>query len=434
MGLWNTTGTAGQRPVGWAAQPAAVAPWQAPSDVEQRLYEARVRGDWDAYFHALAETRLFLPVTRANADAETRTVPFTPYWNPQTGTPCLAVFTEGMLPPPAEDPVFCGYSLGWYARVWEPGDPPYLVVNPGSPCEAVIPANPAGREIWQWHAEHVSTSGCGCPNRHGRLRALHTGGPLHGPLAHGLALTALLFVDNGELWNAMAYHGGGYFHEKDRLKEWWGITDRDGWREAQEGLLDADMVSGSWEFALGVRRAMAMDFPGLVDVEHWRRTAERVLRRRAEQAGEVRITLEGVTRGEALSDEEVEEYVAEIHQLIGRIARYEARFRADGLLAEGAYVRTATAWDHGRAAGMARWGLAARYCTLHEAEEAVLRAGIAAKAAYGSWEEFSAGYVLARCLHFDEEKFGKWYEDALAAHRILTTDLASPWLNIPWGR
>jgi hypothetical protein len=61
-----------------------------------------------------------------------------------------------------------------------------------------------------------------------------------------------------------------------------------------------------------------------------------------------------------------------------------------------------------------------------------VRAGRVSQTAYDSWEEFSAGYILCRCLHFDEEKFGDWYEDVLTAHRILTSDPASPWLNIPF--
>jgi hypothetical protein len=51
---------------------------------------------------------------------------------------------------------------------------------------------------------------------------------------------------------------------------------------------------------------------------------------------------------------------------------------------------------------------------------------------YDSWQDFSAGYILGRCLHFDGEEFGEWYSNMLEAHRILTTDPGSPWLNIPW--
>lgn len=118
---------------------------------------------------------------------------------------------------------------------------------------------------------------------------------------------------------------------------------------------------------------------------------------------------------------------------MGRIARYEARFRADGLLPEDGYVRTAEAWDYGRAAGMARWGLGARYGTLAEAEAAVIRAGRLVHTNYRSWADFSAAYILGRCLHFDEEEFGEWYETALTGHHVLMSDPASPWLTIPWN-
>ncbi|MER7400800.1 DUF1266 domain-containing protein [Streptomyces sp. NPDC000151] len=410
-------------------EPAAPA-WQAPSEVEQRLYDAKTRGDWAAYFEVLGHTELFIADSRAAADAHPGTVRFQPYWDQRTGTPCLAVFTAGMLPAPVEDPVFFSASLDWYARKWEPHDPPWLAVNPGSPCEAYFPTSPEHRTVWRQHGSDAGT--CGCSHEHMRLRALHVGGPLHGPVAHGLACGALLFVKNGELWNSMAYHGGGYTHEKARLKEWWGVTSREDWLSTQNRLLQADMVSEVWEFALAVRRSLALDFAGAVSVDHWREVAERVLRHNAAKGAEVRLTPDGVTKSEPPSDAEVASQVAGMRRLIGRIARYEARFRADGVLGADKFVRSVEAWDYGRASGMARWGLGARYCTLEEAEQAVLRAGRAARNTYRSWEDFAAGYVLGRCLHFDDEEFGTWYEEMATCHRILTTDPASPWRNIPW--
>ncbi|MGW4032603.1 DUF1266 domain-containing protein [Streptomyces sp. NPDC004838] len=403
-------------------------PWQAPSPIERELYEAKTRGDWSAYFDVLAGNCLYIAESRALADALPRRVEFAPYWAPQLGAPCVALYTEGMLPSPVADPVYSSGSLDWYARVWGDADPQWMAVNPGSPCEAFFPTSPTHRDLWRRHAARVESH---CHPR-GTLRTLQVGGPLHGPVAQGLACAALLFVTNGEFWNSMAYHGHGYTEERDRLKEWWGVTDREDWQRLQERLLSAEVVSPIWEFALQVRRSLALEYGGGVELDHWRHVAERVMRANAAEATQPRITPDGVTPGRPHNEVDVAAKVAGIQRLIGRIVRYEARFRADGLLRDGQFVRSVEAWDYGRASGMARWGLGGRYCTLHEAEQAVIRAGRAARLDYRSWEEFSAAYILGRCLHFDDEEFGEWYEDVLAAHRVLTTDPASPWLNIPW--
>ncbi|MFD6967738.1 DUF1266 domain-containing protein [Streptomyces sp. NPDC059949] len=366
--------------------------------------------------------------SRSYVDANAGNTRFHPYWNPQTQTVCLAVYTGGMLPPPVADPVYNCYDLGWFAEVWNQDDPPYLVVNPGSPCEGVLPAGPEGRALWQRHSAPVERPGLAQDVIH----TLEVGGPRTGPVAFGLAAGAHINVRNGRYWNSMAYHGCGYRDEKRTLERWWGVTTREDWQDTQEQLLRAGMVSGVWEFALQLRRSMALDFAGPVDVDHWRQAAGNVVRRRAEAAAEPRLTADGVTPGGTVTAAELEGQVTGLQRLIGRIARYEARFRADGLLPEGGFVRSVEAWDYGRASGMARWGLAARLCSLQEAEAAVIRAGRLVQVNYRSWEDFSAAYVLGRCLHFDEEEFGEWYETVLATHRALTTDPASPWRTLPW--
>ncbi|MEU8549466.1 hypothetical protein AB0C81_21170 [Streptomyces roseoverticillatus] len=85
MGMVNT----GEGPVS-APSPAVIPSWNAPSDIERRLYEAKTRGDWPAYFDVLAGSDLFLAVSRQQADAAPGSVFFTPYWNPQTRTQCPA--------------------------------------------------------------------------------------------------------------------------------------------------------------------------------------------------------------------------------------------------------------------------------------------------------------------------------------------------------
>jgi hypothetical protein len=71
------------------------------------------------------------------------------------------------------------------------------------------------------------------------------------------------------------------------------------------------------------------------------------------------------------------------------------------------------------------------YRELPETERAVLRVGTAARQVYRSWSDFATGYVLGRCLHFDEEAFGDWYTTVLDAHRALMTHPESPWAAIP---
>ncbi|MEV1173379.1 DUF1266 domain-containing protein [Nonomuraea sp. NPDC049784] len=397
--------------------------WHAPTDIEGGLYEAKMRGDWPAYFDVLTTANLYHAMSRANADSRPGWVSYTPtYWDTQPGTKFLAFFTDGMLPAPAPDPVFFQDDLGELAQNW-PRDDEWLAINPGSPCEAFFPATAAHRLVWRRHAERMPYP------RRNELRTLWAGGPLHGPVAHGLACGALLCVSNASLWNAMGWHGTGYVRERKRLKEWWEITGREEWSRAEETLLDGRMSSPFWGLVLRVRSVLARDFGGKVEIDHWRQVTSRVIRNRT---AEKDTAPDGVTMTAPESDSETEAQVAGAQRLIGRITRYEARFRADGLLAKDRFVHTVEAWDYGRASKMARWGLGARYCDLAEAERAVLRAGRLSRINYRSWEEFSAAYILGRCLHFDEEEFGDWYGEMLNAHRILTTDRNSPWLNIPF--
>ncbi|MEU4541773.1 DUF1266 domain-containing protein [Nonomuraea dietziae] len=394
--------------------------WQAPGDIERGLYEAKTRGDWAAYFDVLAAADLYHPISRAVADARPGWVRYTAtYWGPGPRAECLAFFTDGMLPAPVPDPVFFEADLDQLAKDW-PREHYWLAINPGSPCEAFFPATAAHRQVWRRHADRVPHP------RRNQLRTLWAGGPLHGPVAHGLACGALLCVSNASLWNAMGWHGTGYVRERKRLREWWAITTREQWLSAEEALLSGRMSSSFWALVLEIRSVLARDFGGMVEVDHWRQVTSRVIRSRAAAQ---EITPEGVA---PRSDSETEAEVAGAQRLIGRITRYEARFRADGLLPEGRFVHTVEAWDYGRASKMARWGLGARFCDLAEAEQAVLRAGRVSRMSYRSWEDFSAAYILGRCLHFDEEEFGDWYGDMLNAHRILMTDPNSPWLNIPF--
>ncbi|AJE83888.1 hypothetical protein SLNWT_3512 [Streptomyces albus] len=394
--------------------------------MEHALYEARGRGDWPGYFDVLARAKLFFEIRPDKADAQDSVYPAFRH-DPWGRNRWLHLYTEGMLPPPVPGQFFDWEPLRWFAQPsWlVPRVATSFVVNPGSPCEAVLPTVPPHHALWAGAGERA-----GMPRFAGQLRALNVGGALRGPVAHGLACGALLCVSNGSLWNAMAWHGTGYPGERQRLKEWWGITTREQWLGALGQLLDCEAHSAVWEFALGLRRTIARDFGGHVDPAYWRQSVEIVMRRNAGEAAE--LTAEGVTRIEPRPESETAARIEGVQRLIGRITRYEARMRADGILDANRYVTSVEAWDLGRASKMARWGLGARFGTLEEAERAVVQAGRSAALTYRSWQDFSAGYILGRCLHFDEEEFGSWYEEMAEAHRILMTEEASPWRNIPF--
>ncbi|MEU2063062.1 DUF1266 domain-containing protein [Streptomyces sp. NPDC013455] len=412
----------GPPPAGF--RPAAPPAWNPPTRIEQALWEAKARGDWAAYFATLADSRLYFEIRRDKADTEPgRVNPVFTHDPRVAGGRIWAVYTEGMLPAPDPYRVFDWQSLGWFARVWAPSDPAVIVVDPGSPCEAFLPSAPPQSAVWAQAAERQDA-----PLERARVLTLRVGGPLDGPVARGLACGALLFVRDGLAWNAMAYHGNGYPAERRLLREWWGVTGREEWQARQRELLDPDGANPVWEFALSLRRTIARDFGGHVDTSYWRDAVARVLRARA--GGETVLTPDGVTTTPTVPEAETEARIKGVQQLVGRITRYEARFRADGILDGNRFVGSVDAWNFGRASGMARWGLGARYCSLAEAESAVIEAGRASARSYKSWQDFAAGYILGRCLHFDDEEFGSWYTDMVDVHRVLMSDPGSPWRTV----
>ncbi|GAB1337528.1 DUF1266 domain-containing protein [Streptomyces sp. E-15] len=400
--------------------------WTPPSEIEQALFETKSRGDWVGYFSVLGRSMLFFEIEKDKADATPSATYAVFGRDPRVaGGRIWAVYTEGMLPAPEPHRVFDWNRLEWFAKVWDPGDPPMIVVNPGSPCEAFLPSAPPHSATWAQYGTQAPAL-----RESMRLRTLRVGGPLHGTVAHGLACGGLLCVNNGSFWNAMAWHGTGYPDERKRLREWWGITTREEWLSCLRDLLACERHSSVWDFVLDLRRTIARDFGGHVDTGYWRQAAANVIRARSE--GSVVVSEDGVTRTEPRPESEVEARIEGVQRLIGRITRYEARMRADGVLDGSRYVSSVDAWDLGRASKMARWGLGTRYGTLAEAESAVVRAGRAAALSYKSWQDFSAGYILGRSLHFDDEEFGDWYQNTVEAHHILMSEPGSPWLNIPF--
>ncbi|WP_101784195.1 DUF1266 domain-containing protein [Nonomuraea indica] len=392
------------------------APWQAPALREQRLYELCRRdeaGEERAhyeYLRAVAVEGLYRPVTLPAAEGSEGAAPLT-IMTLEDGRRVVPAYTVGVLPRPHPEVVYEFTTLGGLDALW-PDDVDILLVNGGTPCARWFLADGDEREVWRdLHAELYEPDGT-CD----RVETRWTGAPEDEAVLRGLACGAHLCYANGDAWNTLNWHGAGYANEAEGLSDDWGVEDRDDWLRTQERLLRCEVSAWQWHFVLDVRNLLARETRNArIDPVAWRDHVETAFRA---QAGEAEAA-------------DLDAHVSVLRELVGEVMRYEARFRADALLPPDGYVRSVAAWDLGRASMVARRGRGARYATQAELRDAVERAGHGARAAYGSWAEFSAGYVLGRCLHFDEETFGDWYTTVLEAHRVLMTHPESPWATIP---
>ncbi|MFH8788161.1 DUF1266 domain-containing protein [Streptomyces roseoverticillatus] len=441
-------------------------PWTPPTPIEQQLQAATARGDWDGQIGAVAAAELYVAVARVEADGLVPPAPLAPYRDPASGKRCLPVLTRGALPLWQPDWVFQRTTLDVLALEW-PHDKWHLAVNPGQPAAAVLPATPLDRAAWlEVYAETP-------PPAPGRLLSLYTG-PLHGPLAQGLACGAPLSVRDGVPWNELGTVYRDYAEDRAVLRDTWGVADPAGWWHLTERLLAGAGAGRDAEFALRAREGLAEHSgtaPGSGDAqgpatEEWRQAVTQVLVHRAAPEAEVRAMDAAVTR----------------------IAEAEERLRGEAVLQPGQRVASAAAHDLACAVAVARLGLGARLCGPADAERVVLSAGETARRTYGSWPAFAAGFLLGRALrpggagdprtavhgapgrpgfpgspshsghpegpdHTAPGHYGHDGHDsvshaggpgspaspassddeALLAHRVLTTDAASPWLNIPWS-
>ncbi|MGW7200715.1 DUF1266 domain-containing protein [Streptomyces chryseus] len=377
------------------------ASWAAPSETERLLHEAGMRGDLAGQLRVLAGAELYIGAPKAEVDAAPERITWRSHWNP-AGWSCKPVLTRGMLPPWHPEWVFHGVSLQWISKFdWDPSE--LLAVNGGTPAQVLLAANPQDRKAWrQYCVPSDQPDGA-------RLIGLRHGA-LQGPLAYGLACGVHLAIVNDVPWNEVGTVYHEYSNEISFLREIWGITERSQWQAQLHYLLDARNSPPEPDFTLRVREGLRAGLGELPTADLWRETA----------AGHAQDLGAGQAK------------VKDIEDLVRRIVRYEARFRADGLLPPDGRVTTTVAYDYGRAVNLARWGLSARFCHPHEAEQAIVHAGALSKSAYHSWQDFSAAYALGRVLRFDDEKYGKWYEQNLVAHRLLTENEGSPWRNIPW--
>lgn len=363
-----------------------------------------MRGDWDGQIAAIAGEDLYLAAPQQGQD------PLPVYDDPAAGGKCIPVLTRGMLPPWQPQQFFDRVSLEELAQDW-PNDKWRLAVNPGTPCAAYLAATPAHRTGWLQRRAQVGA-------RPGGLLVTHFGGPLHGPVAQGLACGAPLAVHHSVPWNELGTAFLDHAADAQTLREQWSVTDPAGWQQRLDQLLGGQFVPAETETALraraGGRGAGAVEGAGRAAD-----TADEADRTDASRTDEA---------GTGSPDSAATPAVPE------RVTRYEERFRADGLLppADGR-VGSLVALDLAHAVALVRWGLGARLCAPQQAEQAVTQAGVKAREAYGSWAEFAAGYALGRMLAFDNGWFGPEYAQAVHLHRVLTQDPASPWRGLPFA-
>ncbi|MFE0100643.1 DUF1266 domain-containing protein [Streptomyces sp. NPDC059009] len=382
--------------------------WVPPTDVERALFDAKSRGDWDGYLRVLLGADTLAYAVREKADRNKADGGWLTH-RADDGQTYFAVYTRGELLPRRPQIVAVAVSVPLPAMEWWGGETDELkgiIVNPGTPTEGRFPDARKKRRQWKALKKDVPQRG----HDDDALITKYTG-PLHGPLAHGLACGTHLAVHRQVLWNDIGDVCVDYRDDAEVLRDSWGTTERAAWVQQLNFLLAGQNSPPEPEFALSVRRELAARHPGAhADPQAWQGAAADTLRRRGTG----------------------QEGIARVLDVIGKITRYEARFRADGILAPDGYVPSALGYDYGRAVNYARWGLGARFAEHAEVEQAVLWAGELCRETYTSWEEFSAGYILGRVLRFDEESFGHMYSSAVTPHRILTTDPASPWRNIPF--
>ncbi|MEU6719049.1 DUF1266 domain-containing protein [Nonomuraea sp. NPDC046802] len=379
--------------------------WVPPTDVERALFDARARGDWDAYIMVLMGAGTFSYKPKDLVDRRKLVVNWLTEKNPE-GKDSLVVYTRGELPRRRHDAVACAVSLPFPPEEWWGSELQGLLVNPGSPSGAYFPDAKRSRRHWKSLKKNVPKKGHDAD----QLLTKYTGA-LHGPVAHGLACGAHLAVHNGVIWNEIGDVYLNYQDDVETLREAWGVTDRSNWQVQVMALLEGRNSPSEPELLLRLRDELARQYPGSHrDPSVWQQAA-------ADAFAQQGLGQEGI---------------AFLIGLIGKISRYEERFRADGILPPDGYVTSAFGYDFGRAVNFARWGLSARLAEPAEVEQVVIKAGELARQVYRTWEEYSAGYILGRVLRFDEESFGHMYDSALTPHRVLTRDPASPWRNIPF--
>lgn len=235
-------------------------------------------------------------------------------------------------------------------------------------------------------------------------------GHFYGPLAHAYACGAQMAVTNEVPWNIVFSSSPNDVEQKrEMLRSSWGVHDAGGWRSTLDTLLGDQSSDQCASIVMGIRRQLVGYYRGLIDPGTW----QGAIANWCGQNG-------------------CRDLQPTLMETMGRIVRYEASLMGDGVLMGGDYVRDMIAYDFGRAVNFARWGVHAQYVGPRAAEAFILHAGAQSRRHYNSWAEVSAGYILGRSLRFDNDEYGEFYTEPVAAHHTLVSHPQSPWLNLPF--
>ncbi|WP_329571290.1 DUF1266 domain-containing protein [Kitasatospora sp. NBC_01266] len=381
--------------------------WIAPTDEEQRLFEAKRNDDLGSFLTVLAATDVFVPCLLDHADARLAgqqvrgtSLVKTKRWTRTS----LDVYTRGLLPAQRPDGVFFDKMM-WPALVpWVGKTSPdwTLVVNRGSRIETRLKVG----DVALWLKRNQDTVGT-WQDLLGTVRTMRSE-PQDGDLARALACGAQLAVMGARPWNTMGADRLDYEQTRRTLQKWWSIETAAQWRTQVDRLLDTEQLT----------------------------SVDRVLSLRPQYAGQSAPSADPTTLTRAVTAWCQQHGTAdkarnELLDVAGLVGRCEGWLRRDGLLPHDGVIHTQAAWDLGRAVNMGLWGLAGGFCDRERAEEIVRQAGSACAQTYPNWFSFSAAYVLGRVVQMGRQGSPEQtYQEALDAHNALVRAPSSPWRTL----
>jgi hypothetical protein len=380
--------------------------WIAPTDEEQRLFEAKRNDDLGSYLTVLAAADVFVPCRLDHADARLagQEVRGTSLVKSKRWTRIsLDVYTRGLLPAQRPDGVFFDQMMWPELVPWVGKTSPdwTLVVNRGSRIETRLKV----RDVAAWLKRNPDTIGT-WQDLLGTVRTMRSE-PLDGDLARALACGAPLAVMGARPWNTMGADRLDYEQTREMLRKWWSIETAAQWRAQVDKLLDTERLA----------------------------PIDRVLSLRLQHAGHSAPSADptALTRAVAVWCQQhgtAAKVRDELLDVAGLVGRCEGWLRRDGLLPHDGVIHTQAAWNLGRAVNMGFWGQASGFCDRDAAERIIRQAGSACAQTYPNWFGLSAAYVLGRVVTMGRHAPEKAYQEVLDAHNALVRAPSSPWRTL----